>query len=230
MRTLRVGACRRAASRCAIGGAVPRLVARLGQERRRLGRAAAPRDRSRGAPGGRRSSSRASRCAARSRCSRGSRDTCRRRRTPARSRRQAVGDLMRLSVGDRVHEDRAQMAVEALRVRDPLRVGRPRGVEVAAGSCRRRRCRSSSRFRVATSIVQRFRWLSSSEQLLAVRRPREARSRTPSPGSAMARGLREAGLVADHELVFAARVGEPGELRAVGRPHRARDRARRCSA
>jgi hypothetical protein len=39
---------------------------------------------------------------------------------------------MCLLVGDRVKEDGAQMGGQALRVSDPLRVGRPGGVEAAA--------------------------------------------------------------------------------------------------
>ena len=46
--------------------------------------------------------------------------------------REAVGDLVRALLGDRVKEDRAQVAVEALGVRDPLRVGRPHRVEAPA--------------------------------------------------------------------------------------------------
>ena len=57
-----------------------------GKQRRRLARAQHREiDRAR-RRAGRRSSSRASRCAGRSSCSPGSTDTCRRRRTPARSR------------------------------------------------------------------------------------------------------------------------------------------------
>jgi hypothetical protein len=45
---------------------------------------------------------------------------------------EAVGDLVRAPVGERVEKDRAQVSVQALRIGDPLRVRRPHRVEAAA--------------------------------------------------------------------------------------------------
>ena len=58
------------------------------------------------------------------------------------------------------------------------------------------------------------------QQLLAVRRPRRRREERLR-GERYRPRLGDAGLLADHQLILAARVGQPRDLRAVGRPHRA---------
>ena len=98
--------------------------------------------------------------------------------------RHAVGDLRRLSVGDRVDEDRAQVAVEALRVRDPARVGRPRRVRASGRdrrTCRRRSwspCPSRRRATTGSDGCPRTR---------GACRPATTRARRRTPATAAAR-------------------------------------------
>ncbi len=129
-----------------------------------------------------------------------------------------VGELPGLLLGERAHEDGAHVAVETLRVRDPSRVRRPRGLEAAARrvvlvlvELRRLARRDVDRPQVQMVVVD--------EQQLSVRRPLELGEIARAGERDRARRA-EARLVGDHELVVALRVGEPRQLRAVGGPHR----------
>ena len=133
--------------------------------------------------------------------------------------RQAVGDLIGLAVGDRIQEYRPHVAGEALRVGHPLRVRRPRRVESSAWIvvCVGVDLRRGSRRDVDAPQVE---MVVLEQQQLAVAGPRRRREERLR-GQRYRSRLGGAGLIADHQLILAARIRQPRDLGPVGRPRRA---------
>src|SRR5690349_22985925 len=103
------------------------------------------------------------------------------------------------------------MALDVPRVGDPARVRRPRGIDVArrivvrvAVDLRRLPRREVERPEAEVIVLE--------EKMLAVRRP-DRREVVRGAGERDGTGLRETGLIADHELILTRDVGEPRELR-----------------
>jgi len=107
--------------------------------------------------------------------------------------------------------------MEALRIGHPPRVGRPGRLEPAPGIIVRvgidRDCSAAPDVNGPQMQVIVF-----EQQILAVRRPGRRREEALRGQPDCAR-LHARARISNHQLVFAARIGEPGDLRAVGRPY-----------
>ena len=130
----------------------------------------------------------------------------------------AIGDLVRLAVSQCVEHDDAQVTVQSLGIREPARVRRPHR--------RKGPARLSVRVGIDFGGLPRrdihnpqIQMIVGEHQVLSVRRPFEAgevtrRRKRDDAGSS------ESILITNHQLVLAARIGEPRDSRTVRRPSR----------